>query len=325
MVLRKGIDIATALRICSFQTLYILGITLPFAFLMGLLLALGRLVADNELVAINAAGTPTHKILRMFILLGLVFSLLLFILNDKVIPALHYNYRNQSKTILYKNINNLIEPGVFLQNFPNYILYVSDKTGNKLKNVYIYEIGGEEKVSRVTFAKRGEFITENDTLRLKLEEGFRDETASKGQNEIYRLNFEVFFMDIPIGGKSANIAKKTKDMDLKELGKEINRLGGIGVATSELEAEYHKRVSFPFSIIAFVILGFGISLRVKHREKSINFGIAIMAGLTGYALFLLAQMAVENRIILPAVGMWLPNGIMLLAGIILFSRYAHHR
>ena len=321
MVVRKGIGIIDAFKILSFFIPYLLGFTIPLAFLMGVLLVMGRLIADNEIIAIRVAGISLFKILNIFLVLGFIFSLFLFILNDRVIPDFHYRYRSEIKNIYFKNVSALIEPGVFSEHFENYILYVADKNGNKLKNVFIYEIDDKQKTTKVTFAKKGEFIVEGDILKIKLEEGFRDETVSKEKMELYRLNFKVFFMDIPIQKREkVQVNKKSSDMRLSELRKKIALIDA-----PELKGEFHKRISFSFSCLAFIILGFGISLAVKHREKSINFGIAFLTAGFYYLLFILGEALLEYRYIPPALGMWLPNIIVVSIGGYLIFKYAYSR
>ena len=326
MVIRKGVHIVDALKIFSFFLPYLLGFTIPLSFLLGILLTMGRLIADNEIVAINVAGISIHKILKMFLLLGVAFTLFLFILNDRVIPGFHYRYRTQIKNIYAKNITALIEPGMFLESFENYILYVSDRDGNRLKNVFIYEIDEEKETSKVTFAKHGEFIVEGNTVKMKLEEGFRDESNPENKKELYRLNFKIFFMEIPIQEKKkVRPDKKSSDMQLSELRDKINYLKEKNIDTSEIEGEFHKRISFSFSVITFILLGFGVSLVVKHREKSINFGIAFLSAGIYYLLFVLGETLIEYRLIMPLLGMWLPNIIVGSVGGYLLFKNAHFR
>lgn len=324
MVIRKGVNLIDALKIFSFFIPYLLGFTLPLSFLMGVLLAMGRIITDNEIVPIKMAGISITKILNIFVMLGIIFSLLLFILNDRIIPGFHYHYRNQIKNIYSKNISSLIEPGVFLDNFQNHILYVSDRDENKLKNVFIYDVDNKEGVSKVIFAKQAEFITEGSILKMKLEEGFRDENNPNNKKELYRMNFKIFFIDIPIGEKKkVEVEKKAADMPLAELRKKIEQLKTVGINPVEMIGEFHKRISFSFSTLAFILLGFGVSLVIKHREKSINFGIAFIGGAVYYLLFILVQALIEQRLLFPFIGMWLPNIIIGLAGGLLLKKYAH--
>lgn len=325
MIIRQGVEIMDALQLFFFFIPYLLGFTLPLSFLLGVLLSMGRLVADNEIVAIQVAGISMIKILNIFLILGAVFSLFLFILNDKLIPNFHYYYRKHIKNVYMENINALIEPGVFLENFQNAVLYVSDKEGNRLKNIYIYQTDSKNRSSKVIFAKKGDFITEGNVVKMKLEEGFRDETNPENKNELYRLNFKVFFMDIPIEEKSNKIDKKPSDMSLKELRAEAKKLKGINIDPVEYVAEFHKRISFSLSILVFILVGFGVSFAIKHREKSINFGIAFLIAGSYYLLFILGEALVEYHKIAPFLGMWLPNIIISIIGIRFIHKNAHFR
>jgi lipopolysaccharide export LptBFGC system permease protein LptF len=287
---------------------------------------MGRIISDNEIVAINVAGISSLKLLSIFLIIACGFSLLLFIINDKIDPYFHYRYRTQMKNIYTKNITSLIEPGVFLEGFSNYILYVSDKEANKMKNVFIYELNEKEGVSKVTYAKKGEFVVDKNNLKMKLENGFRDETAGGGKKELYRLNFEVFFIDIPIADKKAvKVEKKPADMTIKELKEKIKHLRKKGINPVDLAAELYKRMSFSFSIITFAILAFGASLLVRHREKAINFGIAAFTALIYFLLFIPAETLIEYHLINPALGEWLPNIIVIPIGAFLICKNAHFR
>jgi len=323
MIIRKGVSVTDAIRLFSFSMLYLSKFTIPLSFLLGVLISMGRLITDNELVPIRMAGISTTKILHIFLLIGIIFSLILFILNATVIPNFHYNYRTLMKNIFTKNVSAIIEPGVPLDNFPGYLLYASDKNENKLKNVYIYEIDDKKNTNKVIFAKTAEFITEGNILKMKLENGFRDEADINKSKGFQRLNFKIFFKDLPIEQKQeVKVAKKNCDMGFNEL---RNKIKSLKSPPADMVGEFHERISFSLSIIAFIILGFSISLVVRHREKSINFGIAFLGGLSYYLLFIVSKAFVEHRLLAPAIGMWLPNIIICGIGLILLKKNAHFR
>jgi lipopolysaccharide export LptBFGC system permease protein LptF len=304
---------------------YLLGFTIPLSILLGVLLSLGRLVADNEIIAINVAGISLAHILKVFLIIGFIFSLFLIILNNNILPNFHYQYRSQVKNLYSKNISAVIEPGVFLEHFGTHILYVGDVEGNKLKSIFIYEIN-EERLNAVTFAKQGEFVVDNGTLKMKLEEGFRDEVNPKNRKELYRLNFKIFFTDLAMQEKkSVTVDKKASDMTIIELKEKINHLKQLNSFPKELSQEIHKRISLSFSPITFIIVGFGIATIVRHREKSINFGIALLCAGMYYLFLILGETFIEVEILSPIIGMWMPNMIFVLLGAYLIKRNVYFR
>jgi LPS export ABC transporter permease LptF len=315
MVMRKGVNLIDAAGILWLFIPYLLGFTIPLSFLLGILLSLGRLMADNELTAINVAGTSAWRLTLPLFCLGLILSGVLFILNDRTIPEYHYRSRKAMKSIYSKNLTAFIEPGTFCENFPNHIIYTSDVDGNALKNVFIYELSENEQPSKVTYAETAQFVTEDNVLRLKLNNGFRDQNDPQKQT-MARLNFKTFFMDIPLpGNESATAEKKPSDMPLKELSHTIRLLKHAGANPQPLEIEYFKRISFSFSTVTFVLLGFGTALTVKHREKTVNFGLALACAGIYYLLFMLGAALVERKYLSVAAGMWLPNVIVAAIGL----------
>jgi len=325
MIIRKGVNVVDAFKILSLFIPYVLGFTIPLSILMGVLLAMGRLVADNELTAINVSGISLMRILSVFLTIGIIFSLFLFLINDKIIPYFHYNYRSHVKNIYSKNIAAIIEPGVYLENFKDTILYVDNIKDNKLKNVFVYEID-KEGLSKLTYAKYGEFVVDNDVLKMRLERGFRDEINPKNTKEFFRLNFKIFFIDIPIEKKTKTyVNKKASDMNIKELRTRIKHLKDKNINPIEFLAELHKRISFSFSPLIFVILGFGVSLVVKHRERSINFGIAALIAGIYYLLMLFGETLTDFQFVPPIFGMWLPNIVVGIIGMYLIIKHAHIR
>ncbi|MFH1771854.1 MAG: LptF/LptG family permease [Candidatus Omnitrophota bacterium] len=326
MVIRKGVHILDALKIIAFLMPVLLTYTLPLAFLLGVLLTTGRLIADNEIIAIRVAGISLMKILNVFLVIGIVFSLFLFLLNDRVIPNFHYLYRNKVKNIYSKNISALIEPGIFMENFKNHIMYVSDRDGHNLKDIIIYELDNTGKMSKETTAKTGKFITDNGMLKMQLEDVFYHEVDPSGAKEL-RGTFKVFFKDIPIDTKNpVEIERKPCNMRLTEIRDKINQLKTRGIDNPiRYTSEFNKRVSWSFSILVFIILGFGSALLVRHREKSINLGVAFFAAGFYYLLFILGEALIEYKFISPVLGMWMPNILFGSLGGFLIYKYAYRR
>jgi len=270
------------------------------------------LITENEIVAIRVAGISLTRILGFLAVIGVIFSLFLFIVNDKYIPSSHYSYRSKIKSLYAKNANAFIEPGVFIEHFKDAIIYVGDvQTNNKLKNIFIYEPTGKGTNS-VIFAKQGKFTVDEDVLIMQLEDGFHDRVDPDGTRELYRLNFRILTQRYSIKEKDDGpLEKKPVDMSLDEIREKIRYLKEEKnidpVKLVKLPIEFHKRISFAFSPLIFTLLGFGISLVVKHREKSLNFGIALLLGGMYYLLFILGETLSNYGYVSAALGMWLPN------------------
>ncbi|MBU1999347.1 MAG: LptF/LptG family permease, partial [Candidatus Omnitrophica bacterium] len=158
LVIDKGVDILTVGKLFLLMIPSLLTYTLPTAVLLAVLLSLGRLSSDNEITTIKASGINITKLIIPLLILGIILSLILVLFNDRVIPYAHFATRKTLFEVGVKNPAAALEPGVFINSFERYILFIYSIEQNKLINVRIYEPQGDDKPTRVIVAKRGEFI-----------------------------------------------------------------------------------------------------------------------------------------------------------------------
>jgi len=79
----------------------VLYFTVPFAVLIAVIFAYGRMVADNEVLAMTAGGVNLSHVVAPALLLGTVFSFAMFGMNHTVIPRCKRVIRNST----IQNIN----------------------------------------------------------------------------------------------------------------------------------------------------------------------------------------------------------------------------
>lgn len=324
LVIRKGVDIYSVWKLFLLMMPYLLTYTLPMAVLSAVFLALGRLSSDNEIVAIRASGINLFSLILPLLIVGLILSLLLVIFNDRVIPYAHYATRKTLLEVGIKNPTACLEPGVFIDSFQKYVLFIYRIDDNKLTNIRIYEPLGEDKPSRTIVAKKGEFIAVpgKNMIKLKLINGTSDEPDPENPNNFYKLNFKTYFMTLNLAQSQGEkkLDKKTKDMTIQELIKTSEKFKKEGIDITPLITEINKKISLAFSCFVFMLLGCPLAIITRRREKSINFAIAfIIVGL--YYLLLLGAEALSLQGYLdPKIAMWLPNILLGAIGILLTYR-----
>ncbi|MCX5711709.1 MAG: LptF/LptG family permease, partial [Candidatus Omnitrophica bacterium] len=254
---------------------------------------------------------------------GLILSLTLVIFNDRVIPFAHYGTRKTLKEVGIKNPTAALEPGVFINSFEKYILFIYKIEDNKMFNVRIYEPQGD-KPTRTIIAKRGEFIAipEKSMVKLKLIDGTSDEPDPESPAKFYKLNFKTYFITLNMAQsqKKEAIGKKPKDMTMVELKNEADRLKKEGIDPDPIYTEMHSKVAMAFSCFVFVLLGSSLAIITRRREKSINFGIAFLIVGVYYLLSIGGETLALEGILPPAWAMWIPNIIFAAVGTILTIR-----
>lgn len=323
LIINKGADIVSVGKLFMFLIPYLLTYTLPIACLSAVLLSLGRLTSDNEIVAIRSSGIHILRLILPLVTVGLIFSLGLTMFNDHLIPYTHFASRKTLIEIGIKTPTATLEPGVFINSFERYILFVYRIEKNKLFNIRIYEPQGDSNPTRTIVAKRGEFISlpEKGIVKLKLIDGTADEPDPSNPNNFYKLNFKAYFMTLnAVNAQQDELRKKPKDMTLKELVFQIRTLKESGVDPRPLVAHLHERIALAFSCLVFILFGCPLALITRRREKSVNFALAFMIAGVYYLMLLGAEALSLQGYLNPEIAMWAPNIIFTLLGLILISR-----
>ncbi|MCX7927658.1 MAG: LptF/LptG family permease [Candidatus Omnitrophica bacterium] len=324
LVINKGVDTFTVMKLFLLRIPAIFTYILPISVLVAVLISLGRLSYDNEIIAMRASGIAPIRIVAPLLVLGIILSMAMTIINDRLIPYAHFQWR---KTLIEVGIRNpaaALEPGVFITSFERYILFIYAIDGERLYNIRIYEPQGENKPTRVIVARQGEFLAlpEQKIIKLKLIDGTADEPDPEHPSNFYKLNFKTYFMTLQLGQLSDpnKLEKKPKDMTVSELKKEIIKLKQAEVDTTPLLVEIHKKIALGFAPFIFVLLGAPLSMITRRREKSLNFGIAFIIIGIYYLLLLGAEALAIQGYLQPLIALWLPNLVLGFLGSYLFVR-----
>ena len=86
-ILSKGIPVGSVLLLMLYSLPSFITLSAPFATLTAALMAYGRLSSDNEILAMRSAGFRRLRIFSPVLILGVLFSLLSFGINDLLLPA----------------------------------------------------------------------------------------------------------------------------------------------------------------------------------------------------------------------------------------------
>ena len=309
LVVNKGVSIAAVGQVFLYYIPFLLGYTLPIACLTTIILTFSRFSADNEILAIRASGIRLTKIIAPLLTVGILLSLFSVVLNERIIPYAHHEQRKILKSIGSKNPTALLEAGTFINSFKDQILFIYRIEDNRLYNVRIYQPQPDGKPTRTIIAREGEFtpVPGESKIKLKLINGTSDEPNFDNPNSFYKLIFKNYFMTLDFSAGEKKLEKKPKSMSLAELKDKIKTLEKLSVDTFPLITEYHRKISWSFSVLIFVMLGFPIAVVTHRREKSANVVMAILCGALYYLMSLGCEALSVQNITPAAITMWAPN------------------
>jgi len=142
----------------------------PVAFLFGVLLAIGRMTADVEILALHSCGVGLRSLVLPVVCLGLACSCVTGWLTFDVEHRAQRRLRLAVQTLAAEG--KLIEPGEF-RRVGERVLYVKSRgTDDRLEGVLIADRSDPERPLLI-FAEDGELFwdAESDGLHLRLRNG----------------------------------------------------------------------------------------------------------------------------------------------------------
>ncbi len=111
--------------------------TIPLALLVSSVLVFSRLSADSEIAAMRACGINLLSIMKYPVLFALGCSFMCMWINNEIVPRGHEVRRSLTSRLSAGNALDLIEPGVWIDDFPNIRLYAAERDGNTLYDVEV--------------------------------------------------------------------------------------------------------------------------------------------------------------------------------------------
>ena len=326
LLVNKGVPALAVLQLFALLVPTLLSYTVPIAVLTGTLLAFGKLSSDREILAMKASGVSLWAISLPVLTVGMILSLGLTPINDRVVPWSHFASRKVLEEIGIRNPTAFLEAGTFIREFKPYILFVYGVDGNKMNKIRIYE-PQEGRPTRTVVADRGEFIPVPEERRviLKLYDGSADEPDPKDPSRFYKLQFKTYSMALNLLAGRRNpdtIQRKPKDMSLSQLVEETARLEIQGINATPLKVEQARRIAFSFSPFVFMLIGFPLGITTRRAQRSVGFGLSVIVFLGYYLFSVIGQAFAEKGLMAPVPAMWLGNLVFGGAGLLLLWRSA---
>ncbi|MGA2069996.1 MAG: LptF/LptG family permease [Sedimentisphaerales bacterium] len=279
--------------------------------------SLGKMVRYNELIAMMASGISLKRVITPIVLLAIVFSGLLIIDQELIIPALGPKLVRSSDDIPGKESykvwfitdasGSLISAKKFYADSSTFE-YLIVVTRSKKPDALIWEPTGIIEASKATydFKKQTWLLTDGFFTPIpKLsshQPGRQNAVASR--TPLFTYHTDITPTDIPIRRKS-ELKSLLSSMQLSQLASQGTQLKDL----ANLYSQKHFRITDP--IMNLVMLLVCLPVLVCRDPKSMKSAVAISFAITaaslvvGFGCRILATEDVFGRIV-PELWAWLP-------------------
>jgi LPS export ABC transporter permease LptG/LPS export ABC transporter permease LptF len=361
LIIKRSLSAAVVGKLLTFILPHIMVLTLPMSLLFGILIAVGRLSSDSEIVAMRALGISTRTIYRPVFLFSFLMAALNFYLINSVMPETNRQFVALQAELTTSAAENVVKPRVFHTGYNNLMIYVDDVDAGtgQWKGVFVADSSNDpatdpstpaemsaamnapreqEEIAalsqqgagqRIIVARTGNLalIGKDKQIWMNLG-GAETHVWDPRKPERYDLTRnETQRIRLPSQGGTFDpnkLSRSMREMNLSELLEAERRYDQGGesdrVARNIARIEIHKKFAIPFACIAFGILGLPLGITNRRGGKSSGFTLSIAIIVVYWVLFNHGEQLAADGKIPAALGMWGPNLILLVAGLILLGR-----
>jgi LPS export ABC transporter permease LptG/LPS export ABC transporter permease LptF len=336
LAMKRDLSTATVVTLLLLYLPRVLVMTIPMAILLGVLVGIGRLSTDSEVIALRAAGISYWKLLGPALALGAAgWALGSYLILD-VEPRANYR-RHQLYTELMHSadVRREIKPRVFFDAIPGMLLYADEvrQGGDFLERVFIFQSEDKGK-ELVTLARRAqiEYDPEDGVARFYLEEGTTHSTTPTEANNYQVSSFERQMVrrdpDDSFRAKSSllsrQVPKAFREQGLKELAQSILRAGAItheetrDRVIGHILAVMHERFALPVACLVFAVLGVPLGVMNRRGGRASGFSLSIAIAIAYWLLLSAGENLVSQGKLSPYIGLWIGNALLGALGVVLY-------
>jgi LPS export ABC transporter permease LptF/LPS export ABC transporter permease LptG len=310
------------LFLCIFPSVFTF--TLPMAVLIGVLLGLGRMSADSEIIALTALGIGRRRILLPVGVLAVGGAMATLCMTLWLGPMAVHRYRTLETDLVASQISFAVQPRVFDERFPKLVLYVNDvsASGTQWHGVFLAEAGGENG-SQLTLAENAIVIAEpkEGKLELHLRGGTTHEFSREDPDRYSVTAFGQSDWPLEVNGLAPEQPREISNPErsLREL------LNTNNANWREARVELHRRLAFPVACLAFALVAVPLGAQPRRGGRAAGSLIAVIIIASYYLLTVIGAGLARQGALPPAAGIWGANAFLAILGFTLLPRMEQFR
>ena len=317
----SGVQVLT-LFVCIFPAVFVF--TVPMATLIGVLLGLGRMSADSEIIALTALGIGRRRILLPVGVLALTGAVVTLAMTTWLGPLALRTFRSLQADLVTSQISFALQPRVFDERFPRMVLYVNDVTaaGTQWHGVFLAQTGGEGG-SQLTLAEKAIVIAEpkQGKLELHLQGGTTHEFSREDADHYSVTAFGQSDWPIEFSGLAAAPPRQLNNPE-----RSVSELwNDNGPGWREARVELHRRFAFPIACFAFALIAVPLGAQPRRGGRAAGALLAVILIASYYLLTVTGANLARQGALTPGAGTWAANVIVFLLGLVLLPRMEQFR
>jgi len=330
LIINYRVQVGTVLKMMAFSMPFFLEFIIPMSVMMAILMTFLRMSADNEIVALKSGGVGLYRLLPAVA----VFCVAGFFLTAFMsIYGLPWGKSSFKKTLLEIGANNLdigLKERTFNDAFEGVMLFVSkiDIKSRSLHDIFI-EDQRKAGVTSTIVAPVGRIFRSPERLsgHLRLFDGVIHNVDHAGRT-VHSIQFEIYDFQLDLKEMMTVVRDGPKDkeeMSLTELKQFIDSAPEKDSRYYSALIELHEKFAVPFACFALGLLAVPLGLQPMAGRRSVGLVLGLSFFILYYLMLIVGWSFGESGVYPPAIGMWAPNVIAGVVGLIMLVRTANER
>lgn len=345
-IVGKGLSPFVVLKVFVLSLPFIIALTVPMAVLVAVITVFGKSSQDFEIIAIKSGGINLYRLIIPVLIAVFLLSMGMVYFNNHILPEANHTVKNLLIDINEKKPTMRLKEGIFSSPFKGYDIYIRkiDQRTSNIYDVLIYE-SQKGKLTKVVTSDSGSMATVEGKIVLLLLNGEMHEIDPNEPLHYRKLAFEKHTLVFPYDDEFVEKERKYRsDRELsahamqariKDVEKEIEKIsaetGGserdrerrIKIKQKEINryrVEIQKKYSIPFASVVFLFLGVPLGIKTRQGGVAVATAISILFFVVYYIFLVGGEELADRGYVSPFWGMWLPNILFFIVGIILTQR-----
>jgi LPS export ABC transporter permease LptG/LPS export ABC transporter permease LptF len=317
LVVNRGLSGRVVALIAVYKAAPIVTLMFPFSVLLGCLVAIGRMGADREILALEASGVSAARLVWPFVAFAAAMTVVAMALSVAVSP-----WTNRLLDAAYAEISRekpwaQVQRGTVSQ-FGGWRLDAREVNarGDEMEGVLLWM----PDIGQTIFAQKGAISSgEAGAIEIALESGTVVLSRESGPQS---FSFDRLTTGLPESHKLLRDGKEQlRGLRVPEL---IERARGFVASKGNLlptaELELHRRFALPFATLVFGLLAVPLFLVRTNFSRAGGGVMGMFCTLSYYGLAQFSQGLAQRGTVGAAAAAWLPNAILGLLAAILIVR-----
>ncbi len=325
-LIAKGVEGGTILQLMATLVPQGLGLTIPIALLLGILMGLGRLSSDRESVAIQACGISLYRMFYPVLLLAIVASVATGYVLIVALPDANQAFREITFRTIANRAEGEVKPRVFDEYFPRVLLYVREMStsGRGWSEVFLADLRDSNQPD-VYVAEHGRILLDRESRRVEIVltagTGHVVDPAEPETYEVHDFDEMVLQVDAESVFPRRGPQRGLREYSIGQLREEAERMVGVGLSPHRPIMEIHRKFSIPVACLVFALIGLALGVTSRKDGKLANFALGIGVVFTYYVLMYGAEAMAKGALVSPHFAMWIPNIVLgIFGGVLLVWR-----